>query len=62
MVNSLIDPMLTEFQAFQKNPAIIFLPKEIQLQGQGSEDRNISQENFYLQENFGVFGIQPWLQ
>jgi hypothetical protein len=61
-MNNLIDPKLSEFQPFQKNPPIGFLPKEIQLQGQGSEDKNISQENFYLQGNFGVFGIQPWLQ
>ena len=54
--------MLSEFQAFQKNSLNSFLHKEIQLQGQGSEDRNISQENFYLPQNFGVFGIQPWLQ
>jgi hypothetical protein len=61
-VSSLNDPILSEFQAFQKNSLNSFLQKEIQLQGQGSEDRNISQENFYLPQNFGVFGIQPWLQ
>ena len=42
-MNSLIDPKLSEFQAFQTNSDFSFLPKEIQLQGQGSEDKNISE-------------------
>lgn len=61
-MNSSVDQIISEFQAFQKNSPISFLPKEIQLQGQGSVDKNNSEENFYLQGNFGVFGIQPWLQ